>query len=111
VVGEPPAALAIDVGYDYGIDISDQRARALTEADFTRFDQIVALDLGHLDYLKFMRPESSRAQLRLLLAGMAGTGGAEVPDPYGRQRDEFEFAARLIDIGVRRLVAEIAGDG
>ena len=105
--GALPDPLAIAVATGYGIDIGAQRARALTEEDFRQFDQIVALDLGHLDYLRFMQPPDTNARLRLLLAGMAGTGDAEVPDPYGGDRSEFEYAARLIDIGVRRLLQEI----
>jgi len=105
-VGEPPDPSAIEVAAAYGVDISAQRARALVAEDFANFDLIVALDLGHLDSLRFLRPEGARANVRLLLQGMAGTGDAEVPDPYGRQRDEFEFAARLIEVGVRRLVEE-----
>lgn len=77
--------------------------------DFATFDRIVALDLGHLDHLRFLRPEDARAKVTLLLAGMAAAGDAEVPDPFGRDRDEFEFAARLIDVGVKRLVEELAG--
>ncbi|MGD9603080.1 MAG: low molecular weight protein-tyrosine-phosphatase [Gammaproteobacteria bacterium] len=108
VVGEPPAPFAIEVARDYGSDISGQRARQLQPEDFERFDRIVALDLGHLDQLRFLRPEDARAKVTLLLAGMAAAGDAEVPDPYGRERDEFEFAARLIDVGVKRLLEELA---
>lgn len=109
--GAPPDPLAIAVAAGYGVDIGAQRARTLTEEDFRRFDQIVALDLGHLDYLRFMQPPEADVRLRLLLARMAGTGDAEVPDPYGGDRSEFEYAARLIDIGVRRLVEDIAAGG
>lgn len=106
-VGAPPDPLAIAVASDYGADISSQRARLVTADDFRDFDQIVALDLAHLDYLRFMQPASPTARLRLLLAGMAGSGDAEVPDPYGGDRRDFEYAARLIDAGVRRLVEEL----
>jgi protein-tyrosine phosphatase len=108
--GEAPHPLAIAVAADYAADISTQRARLLTEQDFHLFDQIVALDLGHLDHLRFMRPPDARAKVRLLLAGMAGTGDAEVPDPYGRHRDDFEYAARLIEVGIRRLIEELVAD-
>jgi protein-tyrosine phosphatase len=106
-VGAPPDPLAIAVASDYDADISGQRARLLNADDFREFDQIVALDLGHLDHLRFMQPTAAPARLRLLLAGMAGSGDAEVPDPYGGDRREFEYAARLIEVGVRHLVEEL----
>ena len=66
------------------------------------------MDLGHLDHLRFMRPHDATGEVRLLLAGMAGHGDAEVPDPYGQRLEEFEFAARLIDVGVRRMLDGLA---
>jgi protein-tyrosine phosphatase len=106
--GMPPAPHAIEVAAELGVDISAQRSRALQAADFTRFDFIIGMDHGHADFLSAVRPSGATATIRLLLAGLAGEGNAEVPDPYRRDRQDFEYAARLIDIGVRRLLAELA---
>lgn len=105
--GMPPAPFAIDVAADLGMDISAQRSRVLTPADFSHFDVIVGMDLGHLDFLAAVRPPAVSAAVRLLLAGMAGDGNAEVPDPWRRDRQDYEYAARLIEIGVHRLFAEL----
>ncbi|MBI2798908.1 MAG: low molecular weight phosphotyrosine protein phosphatase [Gammaproteobacteria bacterium] len=105
--GQPPEPLAIEVAVDYGADIGSQRSRVLRPEDFFEFDRIIAMDLGHLDELKFMQPATGHAEVTLLLAGLAASGNAEVPDPYGRDRGDFEFAARLIAIGTRRLLNEL----
>ena len=105
--GIVPEPHAIAVASEYGADISAQRSRQLSEEDFAAFDFLIALDLSHVDHLRFMRPANADAEVQLLLGGMAGSGNAEVPDPYGRDRTEFEFAARLIDIGTRRLLDRV----
>ncbi len=106
-VGDPPEPLAIEVAADYGADIAAQRSRPLCPADFGRFDRLVALDLGHLDFMHGVRPAQATGDVRLLLAGMARGGNAEVPDPYRGTRADFEYAARLIAVGVDRLLEEI----
>jgi protein-tyrosine phosphatase len=108
--GLPPDPLAVAVAAEYGIDLSQQRSRLLREEDFAEFDWLIALDLGHLDHLRFMCPAQLTPTIQLLLAGMAGGADAEVPDPYGRERAEFEFAARLIDIGTRRLLDRLRSE-
>ena len=102
--GMPPEPAAITAAAAYGADISAQRSRRLQPEDFYNFEWLVALDLRQIDHLRFMRPQEASGEVRLLLAGMAGHGDAEVPDPYGQRLEEFEFAARLIDVGVRRLL-------
>ena len=113
-VGEAPHPLAITVAaVDYGIDISGLRGRQFERADFARFDHLIALDRSHLARLHTLKPAASRVEPRLLLAGMTQGGDAEVPDPYGRDRSEFEYVGRLIMLGVQRLVnvlgAEVSG--
>ncbi len=109
--GEPPHPLAIAVAADYGVDIRAQRARQVTTEDFMAFDRIVALDREHLGHLARLQPIQARAKIELLLTGMAASGDAEVPDPYGRGIEEFEYAARLIDIGVAKLLADLTANG
>ena len=105
--GYPPEPFAIEVAADYGADISRQLSRALRPEDYFEFDRVIALDLGHLDELKFMRPANASAEVGLLLAGRAASGNAEVPDPYGRDLEDFKYAARLIAIGTRLLLEEL----
>jgi len=101
----PPAQLEIAAAH--GLDLSGHRARRLTARDFTDFDVLVALDLGHLDQLNFMRPQDARAEQMLLLSGVDEAGTIEVPDPYGGSARGYAHAADLIRMGVRHLLARL----
>ncbi len=75
--GNPPDPRSVAVAEKHGIDISAQRARQVVEADFERFDLILAMDLENLGNLKNLRPHGSGADVRLFLNAPA----TEVPDP------------------------------
>lgn len=107
---ECPAPL-LAVAATYGLDLHEHRSRRLTAQDYTNFDLLVALDLGHLDHLNFMRPAGARAQQMLLLSGVDEAGVIEVPDPYGGSDRDYARAATLIEIGVNHLVRRLAPAG
>lgn len=101
-----PAPAAVAVAAAYGADISALRSRPLEQADFVRFDTIVALDRGHLDMISFMRPEAFSGTITLM-PSTARSGFIEVPDPYGDSRRGYEAAGRLIVDGVAALLTEL----
>ncbi len=105
----PPADDAIVVAAQYGADIAGQTSRTFEPDDFLRFDHVIAMDLGHLDFLQATRPQDSCAEVQLLLEDVGDFKRLEVPDPYRRDIDAFEFSARLIDVGVRHLLARLCG--
>jgi protein-tyrosine phosphatase len=104
--GLPPTPQTLEVAARRGLDLAACRSRPVVPADFTRFDTLVALDFGHLDWLRFMRPADASCELRLLLAAHARRPAREVPDPYGKSVRVYERVARLIELGVRALLAE-----
>ncbi|MEQ8231821.1 MAG: low molecular weight protein-tyrosine-phosphatase [Gammaproteobacteria bacterium] len=107
LVGQPPAPLAIETAAARGCDISDLRARQFVPADFARFDNLVAMDRGHLDYLRALRPATWDGCLALL---HDATGRPfEVPDPYGRTVTAYRRAAALVEGGIAALIAELDG--
>ena len=104
--GAPPEAFAVAAAA-LGADIARQRARQFEAGDFARFGHVIAMDLGHLDFLTATRPSDSTAIIRLLLDDVGEFKKLEVPDPYQQDRDAFDFAARLIDVGVNHLIARL----
>ena len=80
--GEKPDARAIAEAKRRGVDLSDLRARQVTQADFFKFDNIVAMDKSNLSDLRVLRPDGATAQLHLMLDFGAGAKGRDVPDPY-----------------------------
>jgi protein-tyrosine phosphatase len=104
MVDQPPEPYAIELAQEYGADISTLQARQFELDDFKKFDHFIAMDYGHLDYLQATHPVESTMRISLLLDEAGGFKKAEVPDPYRRDRDAYEFSARLINIGVGRLI-------
>jgi len=105
--GEPPDRRAIEAAKRGGIDISGQRARKVTSADFDRFDHIVALDVDNFADLERLRPAGSRARLSLLLDHVPGREGQGVADPYyGGDRD-FDATWRDVTDAARALAHKL----
>ena len=100
-VGEAPDRRAIAHAKKRGYDISRQRARQVTMADFEAFDLLLAMDHGHLRILERMCPPQHRNKLRLFAAGQ------EVPDPYYGGAEHFEAALDLIEDAARKLLDEL----
>ncbi|MDA0821580.1 MAG: low molecular weight phosphotyrosine protein phosphatase [Proteobacteria bacterium] len=107
MVGQPPEPYAIELAQEYGADISTLQARQFELEDFKKFDHFIAMDFGHLDYLQATHPVESTLNISLLLDDVGGFKKLEVPDPYRRDRGEYEFSARLINIGVGRLIEQL----
>ncbi|MBV8605024.1 MAG: low molecular weight phosphotyrosine protein phosphatase [Pelomonas sp.] len=79
------------------------RSRQVEAADFERYDLILALDHYNLSDLEAMRPEGSRAQLRLLLDHVPELAGQDVPDPYYGPAAGFDLARGLIERAIAAL--------
>ena len=92
-IGDPPYEPAIAAAAARGYDLSGQRARQVTRADFHDFDLILAMDMNNLTDLHAMAPEATTA-LRLELF-RAPSGGGDVPDPYYTR--DFDGALDLIE--------------
>ena len=103
-VGEAPCANSQQVAWQNGIDISDQRARQICQADFTDFDIIVGLDDNNVADLKSM------SDTKIHKLGDFGYNGACVPDPYFFSGfDGFEKVFSMIDSCVKELLHDKTG--
>ena len=93
--GEPPDPRAALAALRRGINISNQKARAVQPSDFHAFDFILAMDEDNLALLEGMRPENSRAQVELFLNYSKGSRDSSIPDPYYGGSTGFE---RVLDM-------------
>ena len=89
-VGSPPDARSQRHALRRGYDLSALRARKVVDADFSRFDLLLAMDRENLADLERLRPDGGGATAELLLFA-----AAEVPDPYTGGPDGFD---RVLDI-------------
>ncbi len=106
--GEPPDPRARRVAARRGYDLSGIRARIVVEADFARYDRILAMDESNLSLLESICPEDERGKLGLFLAYAPELGLYEVPDPYYGAESGFERVLDLCERAANGLLAAVA---
>lgn len=108
--GDPPDPRAIAAAARRGVDLSALRARAVTAADFHRFDWILGMDASNVAALRQRAPEDLTAPI-VRITTFAGPGAPlEVADPYYGGADGFEAALDLLERCVDGLLAELTAD-
>ena len=106
-VGEPPDPRALKAASTRGLDISGLRARQVEDADFERFDLILAMDRLNYETLRDRSPPAFHPRIRLLLEFADDTGREEVPDPYYGGAKGFEEVLDLLEEASAGLLAEV----
>ncbi|WP_353228553.1 low molecular weight protein-tyrosine-phosphatase [Novosphingobium sp.] len=106
--GEPADPRALAEARNHGIDLSYHRARQVTEADFTRFGNIFAMDQQNLRDLHEMAPRRPLARISLLLDHVPGRHGTAVVDPWYGDADDFATAWNDVAEAARYIVAQLA---
>lgn len=107
-VGEPPSPPAVEVAAARGYDIGGIRARQITGEDIGKFDHVLAMTRGHLVEMRWLAPRDLADKPKLLLSYGPQLGILDVPDPYGRERADYERAIDLIEVGCRGLLERLA---
>ncbi|SMC87781.1 protein-tyrosine phosphatase [Fulvimarina manganoxydans] len=106
-IGAAPDRRAQAVALRHGADISHLKARQVSEADFRRFDHVIALDHENLHILKRLRPDDATASLSLLLDHVTGRVGEPVADPYYGNADGFETTWSDVSAGAKALMVRL----
>jgi len=103
--GEAPHSLSVKVARLNGIDISTQRARRFTAADFQRFDKIYAMAEDVVDEMRRIAGRQFDAtKVDLLMNEVHPGSNEEVPDPwYGPESGYHEIYA-LIEQAANHVV-------
>jgi protein-tyrosine phosphatase len=104
-IGSPPDPRSQRHAAKRGYDLSALRGRQVAEADFHRFDLILAMDEDNLaDLLRLVPDGDSSAEVRLFAQ-------VEVPDPYTGGPAGFEQVLDLVeataDFWVKNLAARL----
>lgn len=106
-VGEAPDARAQQAARARGYDLSTLRARQIGDADFERFDLVLAMDCANLAELRKRCPPQYRGKIRLLMA-YAGDGSAgEIADPYFGGARGFEQVLDQCEDACRGLLESL----
>ncbi len=95
--GQLPDRRSIIKAGQYGIDITDQRARQFQVADFERFDKIFVMDAQNLrDVLRLAQSDEHRAKVEMIMDQIYPGQAHAVPDPY-HDDDGFEEVFQMLD--------------
>ncbi|WCN09216.1 low molecular weight protein-tyrosine-phosphatase [Marinomonas mediterranea] len=81
-IGKSPDRRSINELRSVGIDLSQQRARQVVEADFYQYDWILAMDASNLQNLKAIMPDDASAQVVMFGEFAEHVRLGEVEDPY-----------------------------
>lgn len=90
-----PRAQAAAVKRD--VDISHQKSRKVTDADFDKYDYIMVMDRENLSDLRNRCDASLHNKIELFLTYAPDMPLDEMPDPYHGHRDQFDvcYAAAM----------------
>jgi len=105
-VGSAPDPRSTAIARQYGIDISGQKCRKVSAADFDSFDFIFGMDESNIDALLQRAPDSARHKVHLFMDYALGAR-MEIPDPYYGGPDGFEIVYRMIREGSEALIEKL----
>ena len=110
-IGEAPHPLSRKVARQHGIDISRQRARQFTAADFQRFDKIYALAGDVVDDIRRISGKSfDPTKVDLLLNESRPGSDEDVPDPWSGPESGYHEVYALIDAAADKIIERYSID-
>lgn len=95
LIGHPADPMAAELIARRGLDLSEHRARQITQSMGQKADLILTMDDEQRRHIEIRYPLTRGKVFRL-----GQVGGLDVPDPYKRGLDAFKNAFELIDAGV-----------
>jgi len=101
--GSPPVQSMIEIASEWGLDLSEHRARQVTEEILRGADLILAAEPIHRDMIVEAAPWLKK---RVHLIG-GKTGFETLPDPYGAAEDAYRHIAELIRQATEAWALEI----
>ena len=112
-VGQQMNRLAADALARRGYDGSAHRGRQLRGSWLAERDLFLAMDANNLADLRRMADPADGDRIRLFgevgeVGGLSqGTHGAEIPDPYGGDADEYDYVLGLITAAAPVIVSRL----
>jgi len=103
-VGEAPDPRAQAAAKRRGVDISDLRARQVTQDDYRDFDLILAMDWENLALLQQQCPRAHKHKLHLLMRFAGEHDAATVPDPYYGGPEGFNTVLDYVEDACQGLI-------
>ncbi len=105
--GEPPDRRSQQAAALRGYDLSDLRARQLSEDDFVRHDLLLAMDWDNLALAEERCPPAYRRKLRRLTEFCRRHEAVVVPDPYYGGDAGFAHVLDLVEDACDGLIEHV----
>ena len=97
-IGHQPDKRSLETAMRNGLDISHQRGRQFSAADFDAFDYIYVMDnSNYADVIALAQTDEHRGKVRLILDEMFPGENVDVPDPYYGMQNGFDMVYRMLD--------------
>ena len=107
-VGQLPDSRSIEIAKEYNIDLSKQRARQFSRADFDSFDIIYAMDTNNYAHLiSLASNDDERNSIKLILNEINPNLCESVPDPYYGGENGFQIVYDMLDKACDKIVSSI----
>lgn len=107
-IGELPDPRSIEIARQYGIDLTDQRARKITHEDLEEFDLILTMDQSNYRHVRALaQNEAQRQKVKSILTFAETNPQSEVPDPYWDDNG-FQIVYDLLDEATEGILKELA---
>jgi protein-tyrosine phosphatase len=107
-IGELPDTRSIEIAEKYNIDLTTQRARQFSRADFDTFDVIYAMDTNNYAHLiSLAETKEERDKVRMILNESSPLACESVPDPYYGGENGFQNVYEMLDKACGKIVQNI----
>ena len=106
-IGNTPDKRAQLATLKRGIDISDQRSRAITNQDIIASDYLISMDNSNIRKIKGMTMTKYERKLFRFLEFHPNSSHNDIPDPYFGDSRDFDFALDLIEKASRGLLVHL----
>lgn len=107
--GRPASRHAVQVGREYGIDLSSHRSRGLSAGFLRKAELVVVMEQAHRHLIEEEWPgEAAKVRLLREYEQEEGTGPVrDVFDPIGRPLEDYRTCATLMSRCVLNLAREL----
>ncbi len=107
-IGEAPDKRSIAVAKKNNIDITQQKARQFTRADFENFDYIYVMDTSNYqNVISLAKDENQKEKVHLILNELSPLQNKEVPDPYYDGISGFDTVFEMLNESCNRIVSKL----
>ena len=97
-IGRQPDERSIAVAKKNKINISTQKGRQISVADFDAFDYIYVMDSSNYnDVVELAKTQDHRDKVQMILNDLFPNENVDVPDPYFGLPNGFEIVYNMLD--------------